>query len=104
MSSRSSFREQLERPGKAKAASPDLSAFQIELELAPAAGFASPVSLAMLLRDLGLDLAGGHAAVTEMAANGRVAVTVRVADIEKLLSQLAGMSVEARVAHGAVSG
>ena len=90
--------------GKGQGRKPDPSASQIEVEIAPGAGFVSPVSLATLLRDHGLGLAGGHAAVTEMAANGRVTVTLHVSDAEALLSRFAEMSVTARVAHHAVSG
>ena len=57
----------------------------------------------MLLRDHGLGLAGAHAAVTEMAANGRVTIIVRVSDTEALLSRLAGMCLDVRMAHSAVS-
>ena len=103
MSRRSSFREQLERPGEGKAVTPDPSASPIEVRIETGERFRSPVSLAMLLRDHGLGLAGGHAAVTKMATYGRVEVTVLVSDSDDFIRRLTKMGLEAHVAHNEVS-
>lgn len=101
MSSKSLFREQLERPDAAKDVDRGPSAFPVKVRIEPGEAFESPVTLAKLLRDHGLGLAGGHAAVTEMASNGRVEVTVTVADPDDFIRQLTDIGLAARVAQHA---
>ena len=95
MSTKSSFREALERRVETPAEHRSRSDTAARLRLEATGEIARPVALAKELVGCGLSLRAAHAALDRIAAGERVAVEIRADDLDAVVRALAALGVSA---------
>lgn len=96
MSTRSSFRAALERPGVAKAGAPNRSASSTTKLLLSSGPILRPVDVIRLLAQHGLALKKARAVVDRLGAGERVPVELTVASLKMLIADLQRLGVSGR--------
>ena len=101
MSDKLSFREQLEQQAGTAASSPAQSFSPADIQIELRNELASPVSLALLLRDNGLSLANAHAAIGDLAVSRSITLTVHPRSLRDLLRRLMELGLVAHAVRDA---
>src|SRR5882762_10263409 len=99
MSTRSSFKEALARPGAAKASARGRSASAGVRLILRAGDIARPVDVARLLAQHGLSLRKAHDTLNRLTNGEGVAVELRATEGERLCSELSRLGVMALPIH-----